>query len=120
LLINFSSGTDWPFPLAFGALLVADSATKPVPEMAMRNDPEHDRDVTGNADGAGRWILVLVAHDDDDLEPQVLKESLAADDDEQLCAFLRGGELVAVIDDADETVAEAHRVLVEKECLRIR
>jgi hypothetical protein len=101
--------------------MVADSATKPVPEMAMRNDPEHDdRDVTGNADGAGRWILVLVAHDDDALEPQVLKEQLAPDDDEQLCAFLRGGELVAVIEDADETIAEAHRVLVEKECLRIR
>ena len=86
----------------------------------MRNDPEHDRDDTDNDDGAGRWILVLVAHDDDDLEPQVLKEQLTPDDDEQLCAFLRGGELVAVIEDADETIAEAHRVLVEKECLRIR
>ena len=86
----------------------------------MRNDPEHDPDDTDNADGAGRWILVLVAYDDDTVEPQVLKELLASDDDEHLCAFLRGGELVAVIEDADETIAEAHRVLIEKECLRIR
>jgi hypothetical protein len=86
----------------------------------MRNTEEHERDLTGNDDGAGRWILVLVAYDDDELEPQVLKERLAGDDDEQLCAFLRGGELVAVIEDADETAAEAHRALVEKECLRTR
>ena len=99
---------------------MADERNQAGVGMAMRNNPEHDQDNTGEADGAGRWILVLVAHDDDTLEPQVLKEQLAPDDDEQLCAFLRGGELVAIIEDADETIAEAHRVLVEKECLRIR
>lgn len=68
--------------------------------------------------GPGKWIMLLVAFSDDDFEPVVLKERIAADEDEQLAAFLRGGELLAVLGDEEESVAEGFRRDLEKQCLR--
>jgi hypothetical protein len=65
----------------------------------------------------GKWVIVLVAYEDSDLEPQVLKELIPHEEDEQLAALLRGGELVAVVDDTEE-VAEGCRQEFEKQCLR--
>ena len=65
-----------------------------------------------------KWVVVLVAFDDEEIETHVIKERINADDDEQLAAFLRGGELMAVISVDDELVAEAERRHVEKTCLR--
>ena len=67
---------------------------------------------------AGKWIILLVAFDDADLEPQVLKERIAGDEDEQLAALLRGGELIAVLEDDEEETAEGYRREIEKQCLR--
>lgn len=68
--------------------------------------------------GNYKWIIVLVAYDDERLEPQVLKERIAGEDDERLAAFLRGGELVATIAIDEEALAEAERVNIEKSCMR--
>ena len=68
--------------------------------------------------GPGKWIMLLVAFSDDDFEPVVLKERIGADEDEQLAAFLRGGELLAVLGDEEESVAEGCRRDLEKQCLR--
>jgi hypothetical protein len=65
----------------------------------------------------GKWIIVLVAHEGTDLEPHVLKELIPADENEQLAALLRGGELVAVVEDSEE-IAEGCRREFEKQCLR--
>ena len=65
-----------------------------------------------------KWIIVLVAHDDPEIQTRVIKERLAIGEDEQLAAFLRGGELVMVIERASESAAEAERIEVEKTCLR--
>ena len=65
-----------------------------------------------------KWIVVLVAFDDDVVTPHVIKERIQADENEQLAAFLRGGELMTVITVDDERVAEAERMYVEKSCLR--
>ena len=65
-----------------------------------------------------KWVVVLVAFDDDTVEPTVIKERIAADEDERLASFLRGGELMAVVMLDDERVAEAERRHVEKMCLR--
>jgi hypothetical protein len=65
-----------------------------------------------------KWIIVLVAHDDPEIETRVIKERLAMDEDEQLAALLRGGELVAVFGFDDEAAAEATRIEVERFCLR--
>ncbi|HEX8524658.1 MAG TPA: hypothetical protein VF669_20545 [Tepidisphaeraceae bacterium] len=67
---------------------------------------------------AGKWIILLVAFDDAELEPQVLKERIAADEDEQLAALLRGAELIAVLDEDEEETAEGFRREFEKQCLR--
>ncbi len=67
---------------------------------------------------AGKWIIVLVAYDDPELEPQVLKERIPADESEELAALLRGGELVTVLSDDEEDVAEMYRREIEKQCLR--
>ena len=67
----------------------------------------------------GKWIIVLVAFDDDALTPQVIKERIPAGEDEHLIAFLRGGELLEVLSaDEDESTAEACRRQIEKQCLR--
>ena len=66
----------------------------------------------------GKWIIALVAFDDDDLPPQVIKERISGDEDEHLAAFLRGAELLDVIGDEPEAVAEGYRLQIEKKCLR--
>ena len=68
---------------------------------------------------AGKWIIVLLAYDDPELglEPEVIKELIADNEDEQLAALLRGGELVAVVEDTED-VAEGCRRDYEKQCLR--
>ncbi len=65
-----------------------------------------------------KWIILLVAFDDPNVEPEVIKEHIAADEDEELAAFLRGAELVAVMADEEEMVVEGFRREVEKQCLR--
>ena len=65
-----------------------------------------------------KWIIVLVAYEDPEIEPRVIMERLPAEDDEQLAALLRGGELVAVIDFDNESAAESERVEVERSSLR--
>jgi hypothetical protein len=66
----------------------------------------------------GKWIIVLVAFDDSELPPQVLKERIGINDDEQVAAFMRGGELLDVLKTDDETIAEGYRAQIEKQCLR--
>jgi hypothetical protein len=68
--------------------------------------------------GPVKWIIVLVAFEDDEFEPQVLKERLEPQEDEFIAAFLRGGELLAVIRGDDEVTAEGCRRDFEKQCLR--
>ena len=65
-----------------------------------------------------KWIIVLVAYDDPAIETRVIKERLAMEDNEQLAALLRGGELVAVSGLDNEAVAEAQRIEFERSCLR--
>jgi hypothetical protein len=65
-----------------------------------------------------KWIIVLVAYDDPGLEPEVLKERIGSNEDPQLAAFLRGGELVAVLNDEEEELAEDYRREIEKQSLR--
>jgi hypothetical protein len=65
-----------------------------------------------------KWIIVLVAYDDADLPAQVLKERIPLEDDEQLAAFLRGGELLSTITLDNEAVVECERTAIEKSCLR--
>lgn len=67
---------------------------------------------------AAKWIILLVAFEDEDFEPQVLKERIALGEDPHLAAFLRGGELLAVLGNEDETTAEGFRRDFEKQCLR--
>jgi len=66
-----------------------------------------------------KWIMVLIAFDDPDLEPRVIKERLPAREDEQMAAFLRGGELLDVISgDEDPSAVEGYRQELERNCLR--
>ena len=65
-----------------------------------------------------KWVILLVAFDDPDLDAEVIKERIGADEDEEMAAFLRGAELVAVMADEDEAVVEGFRRAVEKQCLR--
>jgi len=67
---------------------------------------------------AHKWIIVLIAFDDPELPPAVIKERIPAGDDERVAAFLRGGELLNVIHEDSESVAEGIRRDAEKECLR--
>ena len=68
--------------------------------------------------GTMKWILVLVAFDDSDIEPVVIKERIDINEDEQLAALLRGGELLDVLADEEEQVIEHYRRELEKQCLR--
>jgi hypothetical protein len=65
-----------------------------------------------------KWIIVLVAFDDPEIPTQVIKERIPGEDDEKLAAFLRGGDLVAVVGTDQEHVAEGYRLEAEKNCLR--
>ena len=65
-----------------------------------------------------KWIIVLVAYDDLRVETRLIKERIGLDDNEQLAALLRGGELVCVLGYDNEMAAEAERIEAEKFCLR--
>jgi hypothetical protein len=65
-----------------------------------------------------KWIIVLVAYDDSEIETRVIKERIPMEDDEQLAALLRGGDLVTVVGFDHEDAAEDARVEIEKSCLR--
>jgi len=65
-----------------------------------------------------KWIILLVAHDDPSIDAQVIKESIPAEENEHLAAFMRGGELIATLPDDPENEAEALRREIEKQCLR--
>jgi hypothetical protein len=65
-----------------------------------------------------KWVIMLVAFDDPELPPRVIKEQISAAEDEHLAAFLRGGELIDVLWENDETVVEEYRRQIERECLR--
>ncbi len=65
-----------------------------------------------------KWIIILVAYDDPRIEPSVIKERLPIEDDVNLAALLRGGELVCVVGYDNEMVTEAQRIEAEKFCLR--
>ena len=71
-----------------------------------------------DAKAARKWIIALIAFDDPDMIPQVIKECIADDDDERVAAFLRGGELLDVIIESDEDAVESYRRQVERKCLR--
>jgi hypothetical protein len=66
----------------------------------------------------GKWIIVLVAFDDDCVPAQVIKERIPHKADEHLAAFLRGGDLVTTLLDDNSDDAELLRLEVEKQCLR--
>lgn len=71
------------------------------------------------ATNAKKWIIVLIAHDDPDIDVQVIKEQIPVADDEHLAALLRGGHLIATLpDDPTESEAESLRREIEKQCLR--
>jgi len=65
-----------------------------------------------------QWIVVLVAFDDPEVEPRVIKERLEMHEDPKLAAFIRGGELIDVIESDNEELAELERAVFEKKCLR--
>ena len=71
-----------------------------------------------NRQQLSKWIIVIVAFDDPELDPEVIKERIGAGEDEEVAAFLRGGELVAVMADEAEEIVEGFRREVEKQCLR--
>jgi hypothetical protein len=48
----------------------------------------------------------------------VIKERIEPQDDPEMAALLRGGELIDVIHTDDEATVEGYRVEVEKSCLR--
>ena len=68
--------------------------------------------------GNMKWVILLVAHDDAELDAQVIKEEIDANEDEHLAAFLRGGELIATLTDDSEHDVEMLRQEIEKQCLR--
>jgi hypothetical protein len=65
-----------------------------------------------------KWVILLVAFDDPEIPPQVIKERIESNEDEHLAAFIRGGELLDVIWEDDENVVEAYRLQVERQSLR--
>jgi hypothetical protein len=65
-----------------------------------------------------KWIIVLVAYDDPQIQTRVVKERIPLRENEQFAALLRGGHLVAVLSRDNESAAEAERIAVEKSCLR--
>ena len=67
---------------------------------------------------AGKWIIYLVAFDDPEIAPEVLKERIPTSENEHLAAFLRGGELLDVVFEDEEVTAEGCRREFERQCLR--
>jgi hypothetical protein len=70
-------------------------------------------------ESATKWVIFLVAFDDPEVDPQVLAERIAADEDEQMAAFMRGGEVLEVRPGTytDAEIEQCRREL-EKNCLR--
>ena len=79
------------------------------------------------------WVVFLVAHDntgsgaDSEVEPYVGYEPVTCGDDphemreaSELTALLRGGYVVGVMQDADETAVQAAVAAAEKSLLRMR
>jgi hypothetical protein len=67
----------------------------------------------------GKWVIFLVAFDDEAINPEVIAERIALDEDENLAAFMRGGEVLHVLPgDVDEALVEGYRREFEKNCLR--
>ena len=70
-------------------------------------------------ESASKWVIFLVAFDDPEVDPQVLAERVAADDDENLAAFMRGGQVLEVRPgNYTEGEIEHCRRELEKNCLR--
>jgi hypothetical protein len=70
-------------------------------------------------ESASKWVIFLVAFDDPDVDPQVLAERVDADEDENLAAFMRGGQVLEVRPGSyTETEIEHCRRELEKNCLR--
>ena len=67
---------------------------------------------------AYKWIIVLIAFDDPEIAPEVIKERIESSEDERMAAFMRGGELLNVLHEDSEQTAEGIRRDAEKECLR--
>ena len=68
---------------------------------------------------AEKWVIFLVAYDDPEIEPQVVAECIPAHEDEHLAAFLRGGEVLDVLEgNLTEAEVEGARRAYEKNCLR--
>jgi hypothetical protein len=68
---------------------------------------------------AEKWVIFLVAYDDPEIEPQVLVEAIPVHEDENLAAFLRGGQVLDVLTgEITEAQAESARRAYEKSCLR--
>ena len=68
---------------------------------------------------AEKWVIFIVAYDDPEIEPQVLAERVPAHEDENLTAFLRGGQVLDVLDgELTESEVESARRAYEKNCLR--
>ena len=66
-----------------------------------------------------KWIIILVAFEDADFLPQVIKVRIPAHEDEHLAALLRGGEVLEVLSGNEtESTAEIFRREIEKQCLR--
>ena len=70
-------------------------------------------------ESATKWVIFLVAFDDPEMEPQVVAERVAADEDEHFAAFLRGGEVLEVLPgNKGDAEIEYFRRELEKNCLR--
>jgi hypothetical protein len=70
-------------------------------------------------ESASKWVIFLVAFDDPEVDPQVLAERVAADEDENLAAFMRGGQVLEVRPGSYTEVEIEHcRRELEKNCLR--
>ena len=70
-------------------------------------------------ESAEKWVIFLVAYDDPEIDPQVVAERIPAHESEHLAAFLRGGEVLDVLDgDLSDEEVEAARRAFEKSCLR--
>ena len=82
-----------------------------------KNGSEAGNDPSSSSE-TKKWVIVLIAFDEPDMTPQVIKECIPADENEKLAAFLRGGELLDVLWENDESVVEGYRQQVEKKCLR--
>jgi len=74
------------------------------------------------------WVIYFVGFDDSDMEPFVGFERIETSSsdahqrqqDAQLAALLRGGQVLAVVDEDDREKAQALAAAFEREILRTR